>query len=190
MKFIGARIKDPNILRLTRRMLKAGIMENYQYEPTEFGSGQGSLCSPVIANIYMHYVLAWWFEERVKPSMKGYCELVIYADDFVVCFQYKAEAEEFYERLKRRMEHFGLSLEEEKSRLIEFGRFAERDRAAKGQGKPETFDFLGFTHYCSKSRNGKFRVKRKTSSKKFSKGNADLIYPTDSKYDIIETMKS
>lgn len=169
MKFIGAKIKDPNILRLVKRMLKAGIIENYQFEDTEEGSGQGSVCSPIIANIYMHYVLAWWFEEKIKPNAKGFCDLVIYADDFVICFQYKDEAERFYERLKRRMGNFGLSLEEEKSRLIEFGRFASENRKKKGQGKPDTFNFLGFTHYCSESRNGKFRVKRKTSRKKFNK---------------------
>lgn len=169
MKFIGSKVKDPNFLRLIRRMLKAGIMEDYRFEPTEEGSGQGSVCSPVIANIYMHYVLLWWFRNRVKPSMKGYCGIVVYADDFVVCFQYREEAERFYESLKRRMEHFGLELEEEKSRLIEFGRFAEQNRRRAGNGKPDTFNFLGFTHYCSQSRNGKFRVKRKTSRKKFVK---------------------
>ena len=169
MKFIGSKVRDPNFLRLVKRMLKAGIMEDYQFEPTEEGSGQGSVCSPVIANIYMHYVLLWWFRNRVVPSMKGYCGIVVYADDFVVCFQYKAEAEKFYEALKRRMEHFGLRLEEDKSRLLEFGRFAEDNRRKTGKGKPETFNFLGFTHYCSKSRNGKFRVKRKTSRKKFVK---------------------
>lgn len=169
MKFIGAKIKDPNILRLVKRMLKAGIIENYQFEDTEEGSGQGSVCSPIIANIYMHYALAWWFEEKIKPNAKGFCDLIIYADDFVICFQYKDEAERFYERLKRRMGNFGLSLEEEKSRLIEFGRFASENRKKKGQGKPDTFNFLGFTHYCSESRNGKFRVKRKTSRKKFNK---------------------
>lgn len=169
MKFIGSKIKDPNILRLVKRMLKAGIMEDFQFEPTEEGSGQGSVCSPVIANIYMHYVLAWWFEEKIKSNMRGYCDLIIYADDFVATFQYKSEAEEFYERLKRRMGYFGLSLEEEKSRLIEFGRYARENGARRGDGKPETFDFLGFTHYCSLSRNGRFRVKRKTSRKKFRK---------------------
>ena len=169
MKFIGSKVKDPNFLRLVKRMLKAGIMEDYQFEPTEEGSGQGSVCSPVIANIYMHYVLLWWFRNRVVPNTKGYCGIVVYADDFVVCFQYKAEAEKFYEALKRRMEHFGLRLEEDKSRLLEFGRFAEDNRRKTGKGKPETFNFLGFTHYCSKSRNGKFRVKRKTSRKKFVK---------------------
>lgn len=168
IKFIESKIKDPNILRLVKRTLKAGVMEDYQYNATEEGSGQGSGCSPVIANIYMHYVLLWWFKEKVKPLMKGYCDLVIYADDFVVCVQYKKDAERFYEMLKRRMRHFGLSMEEEKSRLIEFGRYAQ-EKAQRRGGKPATFDFLGFTHYCSKSRNGKFRVKRKTSKKKFRK---------------------
>lgn len=169
VKFVESRIKDPNVIRLVRRMLKSGIIKDFQYEETEEGSGQGSVCSPVIANIYMHYVFLWWFNDVVKPQLRDYAGAVVYADDFVVCFQYKDEAEQFYKRLKHRMEYFGLELEESKSRLIEFGRFAERDRRNRGQGKPETFDFLGFTHYCSKSRNGKFRVKRKTSKKKFTK---------------------
>ena len=168
VRFIESRIKDPNIIRLVRRMLKAGIIENYQYEETEEGSEQGSVCSPVISNIYMHYVLVWWFKECVEPKLKGYGGLVVYADDFVACFQYKEEAEEFYKHLKGRMEHFGMTLEESKTRLIEFGRFAEERCAGKGR-KPETFTFLGFTHYCSHGRNGKFRVKRKTSRKKFAK---------------------
>jgi group II intron reverse transcriptase/maturase len=168
IKFVESRIKDPNIIRLVRRMLKAGIMKDYIYEPTEEGSGQGSVCSPILANLYMHYVLIWWFKERIQPVLKGYSGLVVYADDFVLTFQYKNEAERFYELLKRRMGNFGLSLEEENSRLIEFGRFAETN-CAKRRTRPETSTFLGFTHYCSKSRNGKFRVKRKTSRKKFSK---------------------
>lgn len=169
VRFIESRIKDPNIIRLVRRTLKAGIMEDFHFEPTEEGSGQGSVCSPIIANIYMHYVLVWWFKEKVAPTLRGYGGLVVYADDFVATFQYKEDAERFYEQLKRRMEHFGLSLEEDKSRLLEFGRFAEENRRRKGKGKPETFTFLGFTHYCSRSRNGKFRVKRKTSRKKFTR---------------------
>jgi hypothetical protein len=116
----------------------------------------------------MHYVLLWWFKVKIQPLLKGYSGIVVYADDFVVCFQYKEDAEMFYELLKRRMGNFGLSLEEEKSRLIEFGRFASDNCAKKGT-KPQTFDFLGFTHYCSKSRDGRFRVKRKTSRKKVSK---------------------
>lgn len=168
IRFIESRIKDQNIIRLVRRTLKAGIIEDFRYETTEEGSGQGSVCSPIIANIYMHYVLIWWFRERIKPYMKGYSGLVVYADDFVVCFQYKEEAERFYEHLMKRMEHFGLRLEEEKSRLIEFGRYAQANVEKEGK-KPSTFNFLGFTHYCSKGRSGEFRVKRKTSKKKFSK---------------------
>lgn len=95
----------------------------------------------------------------MQPIMKGYAGLVVYADDFVVCFQYKTDAEMFYEYLKRRMMHFGLEMEEEKTRLIEFGRFAERNRKERGDGKPETFTFLGFTHYCSHGRTGKLHVR-------------------------------
>ena len=166
---VGSRIKDPNILRLLKRMLKGGIMENCIISETEEGSGQGSVCSPIIANIYMHYVLVWWFKEEVQAKLRGYSGLVVYADDFVCCFQYKDDAEKCYRHLKNRMMHFGLELEESKTRLIEFGRFAEEDRRRRGEGKPETFTFLGFTHYCSHAKNGKFRVKRKTSRKKFAK---------------------
>lgn len=168
VRFIESRIKDPNIIRLVRRMLKAGIMKDYQFEETEEGSGQGSVCSPVIANIYMHYVLVWWYREKMKPLMKGYSGLVVYADDFVLYFQYKEDAELFYEHLKTRMKHFGMTLEEEKTRLVEFGRYAE-ERCAKKGTKPGTFTFLGFTHYCSHGRSGQFRVKRKTSKKKLAK---------------------
>lgn len=168
VKFVETRIKDPNITRLVRRMLKAGIMKDFQYEETEEGSGQGSCCSPVISNVYMHYVLVKWFKESIEPRLKGYGGLVVYADDFVACFQYKEEAERFYELLKKRMRRVGMSLEENKTRLIEFGRYAEQ-RCRKEGRKPETFTYLGFTHYCSRSRDGRFRVKRKTSKKKFAK---------------------
>jgi len=169
IKFVESRIKDPNIIRLIKRYLKGGIIKDFAYEDTEEGSGQGSVCSPILANIYMHYILVWWFEECIVPKLKGYGGLVVYADDFVVCFQYKEEAELFYELLKKRMKIFGLEMEESKTRLIEFGRMAEQNRKARGERKPETFEFLGFTHYCSKSRRGWFRVKRKTSKKKFAK---------------------
>lgn len=169
IKFVESRIKDPNIIRLIKRYLKGGIIKDFVYEDTEEGSGQGSVCSPIMANIYMHYILVWWFKECIVPRLKGYGGLVVYADDFVVCFQYKEEAELFYELLKKRMKIFGLEMEESKTRLIEFGRNAEQSRKARGEGKPETFEFLGFTHYCSKSRSGWFRVKRKTSKKKFAK---------------------
>lgn len=169
IRFVESRIKDPNIIHLIWVMLKAGIMKDFVFEETEEGSGQGSVCSPILANIYMHYVLVWWFKERIMPKARGFCGLVVYADDFVVCFQHKDEAEEFYKKLGDRMEHFGLTLEKEKSRLIEFGRFAEGNSERRNGKKPETFTFLGFTHYCSLGKNGKFRVKRKTSKKKFNK---------------------
>ena len=169
IRFVESRIKDPNIIRLIRVMLKAGIMKDYVFEETEEGSGQGSVCSPILANIYMHYVLVWWFKEKIQPKARGFCGLVVYADDFVVCFQHKDEAQAFYKMLGDRMEHFGLTLEKEKSRLIEFGKFAEENSKRRNGKKPETFTFLGFTHYCSKSRSGEFRVKRKTSKKKFNK---------------------
>lgn len=169
VRLVGSRINDPNMKRLLVRMLKGGIMENCIVNETEEGSGQGSVCSPIIANIYMHYVLIWWFKERMQPFLKGFSGLVVYADDFVACFQYREEAYECLRHLRKRMMHFGLELEENKTRLIEFGRFAADNRHRCGKGKPETFTFLGFTHYCSKGRNGKFRVKRKTSRKKFAK---------------------
>ena len=169
IRFIESRIKDPRFTRLIRVMLKAGIMDGFDFEESEEGSGQGSVCSPTIANIYMHYVLLWWFKERIQPNLKGYVGIVVYADDFVVTFQHKDEAEWFYNRLKRRMGNFGLQMEEEKTRLIEFGRFAELNSQKRRHKAAETFTFLGFTHYCSTAKGGWFRVKRKTSRKKFSK---------------------
>lgn len=167
MKFLGVRIGDPKILRLIKKFLKAGVMEDGKVEPTESGTPQGAIISPVLANVYLHYVLDLWFEKAVKPSYKGEAHLVRYADDFVCCFQYKDEADRFYKALKERLSKFELEVAENKSKIIMFGRFAEQDRNKLGLGKPETFDFLGFTHYCGKNRNGKFTVKRKTSKKKF-----------------------
>jgi len=151
MRFIESKIKDPNILRLVRRMLKAGIMNNYEFEETEEGSGQGSVCSPVISCVYMHYVLVWWFKEVITSKLKGYAGMVVYADDFVVTFQYESDAEWFYEHLKHRMEYFGLSLEEEKSRLIEFGRYAKA-RCQKLGKKPETFTFLNVINFSKEQK--------------------------------------
>ena len=168
IRFIQSKISDPNIIRLVKRMLKSGIMKDNHFENTEVGSGQGSICSPIIANIYMHYVLVWWFKERIQPFLKGYSGMVVYADDFVVCFQYKEDATMFYNLLLKRMKAFNLEMEESKTRLIEFGKYAEESRRKQKLGKPETFTFLGFTHYCSKAKGGWFRVKRKTCKKKFA----------------------
>lgn len=167
MKFLNLRIADPNIQRLVRRMLKAGIQEEGNLEPTEEGTPQGSVVSPLLANVYLHYVLDLWFTVTVKKQCRGQAEMVRFADDFVCCFEYKEDAVRFYAALVKRLDKFGLSIAEEKTKIIAFGRFAEEESQKKGGGKPKTFDFLGFTHYCSKSRKGTFRVKRKTSGKKF-----------------------
>lgn len=164
MKCIEIRVNDPNILWLVKKFLKAGLMEHNVYQATDEGVAQGSNLSPLLANIYMNYMLVLWFHQEVKASMKGQALLIVYADDFVCCFQNKWEAERFHQLLKDRLARFGLELEESKSRLIEFGRFAVENAKPR---KPETFDFLGFTHYCSKSQKGYFRVKRKTSKKKY-----------------------
>lgn len=160
-------IKDNNLLRLIKRFLKAGVIENGIYEKGEIGTPQGSILSPVLANIYMYYILIKWFEVKIKPKYNGFVEIINYADDMVVCCQYKKDATEIHKEMQERLKQGGLEFQEEKTRLIEFGRFAFTNSEKKGKGKPDTFVFLGFTHYCSKSRRGKFRVKRKTSKKKF-----------------------
>ena len=166
IKCVEQHIKDMKIIRLIKRFLKAGIMEEGKYIKTTEGTPQGSILSPILANIYMHYVLALWFEKKIRMSFKGESYITIYADDYVCCFQYKKEAEHFYkELLPNRLKKFNLELAEDKTRLIEFGKFAQENSK---NGKPETFDFLGFTHYCSKAKDGRFRVKRKTSRKKKS----------------------
>jgi len=167
LELIKFRIADPNILWLTRKLLTAGVVENGIWQPTIKGSEQGNLASPVIANIYMNYALAMWFDIMFKKECKGECGLVIYADDFVATFQYKEEAAKFLAAVQERFIRFGLELEQTKTRMVEFGRFAEQNRKARGEGKPETFDFLGFTHSCSKNnKNGWFSVRRRTANKK------------------------
>ena len=166
MLCLETHIKDTNLLRLIKRFLKAGILENGEYIIGEIGTPQGSILSPILANIYMHYSLMLWFE-KIKAQSKGYIEIINYADDMVICFQYENEAKEVYKQMQERLKICGLEFAEDKTRLIEFGRFAKQNRLKRGLGKPETFDFLGFTHYCSTSKKtGKFRVKRKTSKKK------------------------
>jgi len=169
IELIRHRVADPNVLWLIKKTLTAGVVEDGKWQPTVKGTEQGNLASPVIANIYMHYMLALWFDKVFKPQCRGESGLVIYADDFVATFQYKEDAEKFLSAANSRLADFGLELEESKTRLVEFGRFAETNRKIRGEGKPDTFDFLGFTHYCSKStKAGKFRVKRRTARKKFS----------------------
>lgn len=159
-------IKDTNLLRMIKRFLKAGIIENGVYNSSDYGTPQGSILSPVLANIVMYYGIILYVE-KIKKISKGYIEIINYADDMILCFQYKEEAQKTYNTLKTRLKQLGLEFAEDKTRLIEFGRFARENCKKNGKNKPETFDFLGFTHYCSRSTNGKkFRVKRKTSKKK------------------------
>ena len=167
IKFLEYRINDRVYIRYIKRFLKSGIMEQGKLLKAEKGTPQGGILSPVLGNIYLHFVLDDWFEKVVEKQTKGYAGMVRYADDSVACFEYKEEAERFLRSIKKRLEKFGLEVAEEKTKIIEFGRYAQRNRKARGERKPETFDFLGFTHYCSKSKTGKFRVKRKTSKKKF-----------------------
>ncbi len=167
IKFLEHRIGDPRILRLISRMLKGGIMEDGLVRASEKGTPQGSILSPLLSNIYLHYVLDIWFSHRVKKQCRGEAYYFRFADDFLAGFQYKADAEDFENRLRNRLEGFGLEVAKEKTRCIEFGRFARANARRRGQ-KPEEFTFLGFTHYCGKTKKGYFKVKRRTSRKKFA----------------------
>lgn len=166
MGFLKHRITDPNLLRIIGRFLKGGYMEEGKKYNTDIGTPQGGVVSPILANVYLHYVLDLWFEKKIRKYCRGQAYIVRYADDFVCCFQYKSDAEQFYQLLKTRLKKFNLEIAEDKTKIIPFGRFAKQEAKRKGNQKPSTFDFLGFTHYCGKSQNGKFRVKRKTSGKK------------------------
>ncbi len=167
MECLKQRISDPSFLRLVVRFLKAGIMEEGNYMETDRGTPQGGIVSPVLSNIYLHYVLDLWYEKKVKKETQGYTGMIRYADDFIVCFENKDEAEGFGIKLKERLAKFGLRISETKSRTIAFGRKAWQQAKEQG-GRPSTFDFLGFTHYCATTRKGRFRVGRRTSRKKFT----------------------
>ena len=168
LKFIDHRIADVNIHRLISRLLKSGILENGEYKDTVAGAPQGGNISPIIGNLYLHHALDLWFEKVIRKNCRGDACMVRYADDSVFCFQYEDEAYRFYHELKVRLAKFNLEIQEAKTKIIKFGRFAVDECKKAGIKKPETFDFLGFTHYCSKGRNGCFRVKRKTSKKKYN----------------------
>lgn len=168
LKFLRHRIGDPRIIRLISRMLKGGIMEDGLVKASEKGTPQGSILSPLLSNIYLHYVLDLWFSRRFKKQCQGEVYYFRFADDFLACFQYKADAEDFMNRLGERLEGFSLELTPEKTRCIEFGRHARESAHKEGQ-KPKEFTFLGFTHYCGKTKKGYFKVKRRTSRKKLGR---------------------
>lgn len=166
MKCLSERISDKPFLQLIWKFLKGGVMTDGQYQETEEGTPQGGIISPVLANIYLHYVLDLWMTVKEKKKMKGYIQLIRYADDFIIGVQHKADAETLLKDIGERLNKFGLELSEEKTKIIEFGRFAKENQTKRGRRKPETFDFLGFTHYCSTTRDGRFQIHIKTSRKK------------------------
>lgn len=163
-RMLDLRVTDPIIRHLVTKWLKAGVMENGVVMPNLTGTPQGGSISPLLSNIYLHYALDLWFEKIFKPRCKGQANLIRFADDFVVCFQNEDEARLFSKMLQERMAKFGLELAPDKTRLIAFGRFAQ-ENAAKSGKKPDTFDFLGFTHVCETTRHGKFTVARMPCSK-------------------------
>ena len=167
VKFVEHRIADRRVVRLIQKWLKAGVSEDGEWTETKVGTPQGAVVSPLLANIYLHYVFDLWVNQWRRKVAQGDLIVVRYADDAVLGFEHRKEAEAFLEQLRERMQKFGLELHPEKTRLIEFGRFAEVNRKRRGEGKPETFDFLGFTHVCGKTRKGGwFTVRRLTAKKR------------------------
>ena len=165
-KFLRHRIADERVLRLIQKWLNAGVIEDGRWTQTDKGSPQGASASPLLANVYLHHVFDLWADWWRKHHAHGDVIIVRFADDFIVGFEHKDDAERFLEELRGRFAKFGLELHPDKTRLIEFGRHAARNRAARGDRRPETFDFLGFTHLCAKSKNGRFWVRRITISKR------------------------
>jgi group II intron reverse transcriptase/maturase len=162
IKFVEHRIADQRVVRLIRKWLNAGVLEAGEWRCSEEGTPQGGSASPLLANVYLHYVFDLWVQHWRKTKAKGDVIVVRWADDFVVGFEHQQDAEQFHHELAERFAKFKLKLHPEKTRVIEFGRFAAKQRKARGQGKPETFNFLGFTHSCAKTRNGRFTVLRQT----------------------------
>ncbi|MGA6931613.1 MAG: reverse transcriptase domain-containing protein, partial [Pseudolabrys sp.] len=162
VRFLEHRIGDRRILRLIQKWLRAGILEDGIVTIEEKGTGQGSVISPLLANVYLHYVFDLWAERWRRREATGDMIIGRYADDFIVGFQHEADARRFLDTMRERLQEFALSLHPEKTRLIEFGRLAVENRKRRGLGKPETFTFLGFIFICSKTRRGKFQIKRKS----------------------------
>lgn len=166
IKFIEHRVADARVVRLIKRWLHAGVLEEGRIERTQLGAVQGGSISPLLANIYLHYALDLWVKQWRQRHARGQMIFVRYADDWIAGFQFHDDARRMQREVGERLERFGLKLHAHKTRLIEFGRYARRDRARRAQGKPQTFDFLGFTHCCASTRKGKFTVLRLTSAKR------------------------
>ena len=166
MRCLEERISDKGLLRYIVRFLKAGVMEEGKLYETDKGTPQGGIISPILANIYLHYVLDLWIKIKVKPQARGVVEMVRYADDFVICVRYKDDAEKILEGMRQRLKKFGLELSEDKTKIVGFGRFAV-ENAKRQNHRAGTFNFLGFTHFCDKTRKGKFKVGRVIERKRF-----------------------
>ena len=162
LEMLAHRVNDPGVLWLVRLLLRAGVMVEGKRLDTEKGTPQGGVISPLLANVYLHYVLDEWFVKAVQPQCRGEAYLVRYADDFVACFQHEDDARRFHADLPRRLGKFGLEVEPTKTRMLPFGRFARRDAERRGE-RVGVFDFLGFTHYCGLSRKGRFKLKWRTA---------------------------
>ena len=174
LRFVEHRVGDPRIISLIRRWLKAGILEDGELYPSEEGTPQGGSISVLLSNLYLHYVLDLWFERIIKPRLRGEAYLVRYIDDFVVCFQYREDALRMQNALRNRLAKFGLALEPTKTKLVEFGRFAQRHASKRGRTRPETIYFLGFTLYCTRNRKGNFKVGMRTEKTRLNRGMAHL----------------
>lgn len=166
IRMLEEQIADKTFLRYMKRFLKAGVMEEGKWLTTDEGTPQGGIISPILSNVYLHYVLDLWFVKAVVPRVEGYAELIRYADDFIICVQRKEEAERIHEALEKRLNKFGLELSAEKTRVIPFGRYARENARRRGK-KPPSFDFLGFTHFNDRTRKGYYKLGRSTSAKKF-----------------------
>jgi RNA-directed DNA polymerase len=158
LRFVEHRVGDPRLISLIRRWLKANVLEDEELHPSEEGTPQGGSISVLLSNLYLHYVLDLWFERVVKPRLRGEAYLVRYIDDFVLCFQYRADALRVQEALRKRLAKFSLILAEAKTKLVEFGRYAQKWASKRGRRRPETIYFLGFTLYCTRNQKGNFRV--------------------------------
>ena len=167
-KFLEHRIADRRVLRLIQKWLSAGVVENGEWEKTDQGTVQGASVSPLLANVYLHYVFDLWAHQWRTRNARGNVILTRFADDYIAGFEHQDDAERFLADLRDRLARFGLEVHPEKTRLIEFGRFAAERRQQRGLGKPETFEFLGFTHICAKTRTGRFTLKRVTSKKRMA----------------------
>jgi group II intron reverse transcriptase/maturase len=191
MEMIEKRVSDGRILRLIGKWIHVGAIEDGRLLVTETGTGQGQVISPLLANIYLHYVLDEWFETVVKPRLKGEAYEIRYADDFILCFQYREDAEKVLEVLRKRFSKYGLTLHPDKTRLMEFGRKALAKSEEPGGTKPATFDFLGFTHLCQRTRKGKFTIHVRTMRKRLRRSLKNVtVWCREHRHDPVEEQQA